>query len=164
MKKVFLLQTKRVPNETLNKHGKIKSMNTTTLDKFLLYQITFKSNWNLQKIQSSWCVFYLNTHSRWMVTNQHTVTISVDSALATRTNTSASKQCLSIHRSRSGLTSIPGLKQQLFVTIYMTVFGLLLDVEDTGRVMVEQCLINLLFSLFSCFFVFLFFLNLHILT
>ena len=80
-----------------------------------------------------------------MVTNQHTVTISVDSALATRTNTSASKQCLSIHRSRSGLTSIPGLKQQLFVTIYMAVFGLLLSVEDKGHVMVEQCLINLLF-------------------
>ena len=138
---------KRVPNETLNKHGKIKSMNATTLDKFLLYQITFKSNWNLKKFSQieSWCVFYLNTHSRWMVTNQHTVTISVDSALATRTNTSASKQCLSIHRSRSGLTSIPGLKQQLFVTIYMAVFGLLLNVEDKGHVMVEQCLINLLF-------------------
>ena len=88
--------------------------------------------------------------------HEHTASVSVDSALTTRTNTSASKQCLSIHRSRSGLTSIPGLKQQLFVTIYMAVFGLLLNVEDTGRVMVEQCLINLLFSLFSCSFVFLF--------
>ena len=39
-----------------------------------------------------------------------TVTMRVDSALATRTNTSASRQCLSIQRSRSGLTSIPGLK------------------------------------------------------
>ena len=38
-----------------------------------------------------------------------TVTIRVDSALATRTNTSASRQCWSIHKSRSGLTSIPGL-------------------------------------------------------
>ena len=42
--------------------------------------------------------------------HEHTINVSVDSALATRTNTSASKQCLSIHRSRSGLISIPGLK------------------------------------------------------
>uniref|UniRef100_A0A6B0UB35 Uncharacterized protein n=1 Tax=Ixodes ricinus TaxID=34613 RepID=A0A6B0UB35_IXORI len=37
------------------------------------------------------------------------VTISVDSALATNTKTSASRQCLSIHRSRFGDTSMPGL-------------------------------------------------------
>ena len=42
--------------------------------------------------------------------HEHTINVSVDSALATRTNTSASKQCLSIHRSRPGLISIPGLK------------------------------------------------------
>lgn len=33
----------------------------------------------------------------------------MDSALATNTNTSASKQCLSIQSSKSGVTSIPGL-------------------------------------------------------
>lgn len=37
-----------------------------------------------------------------------TVTIKVDSALATKTNTSASKQCLSIHSSKLGVTSTPG--------------------------------------------------------
>lgn len=37
-----------------------------------------------------------------------TVTISVDSALATNTKTSASKQCLSIHSSKLGVTSTPG--------------------------------------------------------
>ena len=42
--------------------------------------------------------------------HEHTATVSVDSALATRTNTSASKQCFSIHWLRSWLTSIPGLK------------------------------------------------------
>ena len=41
-----------------------------------------------------------------------TVCMSVDSALATKTKTSASKQNLSIHRSRSGDTSTPGLKHQ----------------------------------------------------
>ena len=39
-----------------------------------------------------------------------TVCIRVDSALETRTNTSASTQNLSIHRSKLGVTSIPGLK------------------------------------------------------
>ena len=37
--------------------------------------------------------------------------MSVDSALATKTKTSASKQNWSIHVSRSGLMSIPGLKK-----------------------------------------------------
>lgn len=37
-----------------------------------------------------------------------TVTIKVLSALATSTNTSASKQCLSIQSSKSGETSMPG--------------------------------------------------------
>ena len=41
-----------------------------------------------------------------------TVCIRVDSALATKTNTSASLQCVSIHRSTSGLMSIPGLQTQ----------------------------------------------------
>ena len=38
-----------------------------------------------------------------------TVTMSVDSALATSTNTSASRQYWSIHSSRLGVTSTPGL-------------------------------------------------------
>ena len=37
-----------------------------------------------------------------------TVNIKVDSEFATNTNTSASKQCLSIHESKLGETSIPG--------------------------------------------------------
>ena len=41
-----------------------------------------------------------------------TVCIRVDSALETRTNTSASTQNLSIHRSKLGVTSIPGLKHE----------------------------------------------------
>ena len=52
-----------------------------------------------------------------MYIHVHTVTMRVDSALATRTNTSASKQCLSIHKSRSGLTSIPGLKENIQVCL-----------------------------------------------
>lgn len=39
-----------------------------------------------------------------------TVCIRVDSAFATSTKTSASRQCSSIHSSRSGETSIPGLQ------------------------------------------------------
>jgi hypothetical protein len=42
-------------------------------------------------------------HSLWL-----TVNINVDSALATKTNTSASRQCLSIQESKLGDTSIPG--------------------------------------------------------
>ena len=42
-----------------------------------------------------------------------TVCINVDSALATSTNTSASKQCLSIQLSKSGETSIPGLQWKI---------------------------------------------------
>ena len=41
-----------------------------------------------------------------------TVCVSVDVALATRTKTSASKQNLSIHWSKSGDTPTPGLKHQ----------------------------------------------------
>ncbi len=37
-----------------------------------------------------------------------TVTIKVDCAWATKTNTSASKQCLSIHSSKFGVISTPG--------------------------------------------------------
>ena len=40
-----------------------------------------------------------------------TVCINVDSALATKTKTSASKQNWSIHVSRSGLMSMPGLRE-----------------------------------------------------
>ena len=50
----------------------------------------------------------------WVVyvymTEQLTVCMSVDSALDTSTNTSASRQNLSIQRSKLGVTSIPGLK------------------------------------------------------
>ena len=38
-----------------------------------------------------------------------TAVMRVDSALDTSTNTSASRQCLSIHSSMSGFMSIPGL-------------------------------------------------------
>lgn len=47
--------------------------------------------------------------SQGKIHNALTVTISVDSALATNTKTSASRQCLSIQRSRFGDTSMPGL-------------------------------------------------------
>ena len=53
--------------------------------------------------------FALNTFVS--VSDRLTVCIKVDSAFATRTNTSASRQCLSIQLSRSGETSMPGLKQ-----------------------------------------------------
>ena len=42
-----------------------------------------------------------------------------------------------------------------------SIFRLLLGVEDTEHVTIEQYLMNLLFSLFSCSFVSLFFFNLH---
>ena len=45
-----------------------------------------------------------------------------------------------------------------------SIFRLLLGVEDTEHVTIEQYLMNLLFSLFSCSFVSLFFFNLHTLT
>lgn len=44
----------------------------------------------------------------------YTVCIRVDSAFATKTNTSASRQNLSIHVSRSGETSIPGLLSKTY--------------------------------------------------
>ena len=66
----------------------------------------------LKKIQSNLkFVCVVSLIYKWhMNSHEHTTSVSVDSALATRTNTSASKQCLSIHRSRSWFTSIPGLK------------------------------------------------------
>jgi len=57
----------------------------------------------------------------WVVyvytTEQLTVCMSVDSALDTSTNTSASRQNLSIQRSKLGVTSIPGLKTTTVNTI-----------------------------------------------
>lgn len=44
-----------------------------------------------------------------------TVCIRVDSAFATRTKTSASKQCSSIQLSKSGDTSIPGLVNEIHI-------------------------------------------------
>jgi len=66
-----------------------------------------------------------------------TVTMRVDSALATRTNTSASRQCLSIHRSRSGLTSIPGLKGKQSSLLFM----FLLELEK------PVCLVSMAYSI-----------------
>lgn len=54
----------------------------------------------------------INAWNLWLQ-NQPTVCIRVDSALATNTNTSASKQCLSIQSSKSGVTSIPGLPMKI---------------------------------------------------
>ena len=64
MKKVFLLQMTRVPNEKPHKHGKVQSMNATTLDKFLLSH--FKETEflkNFHQIISLYVVYFKSTHS-----------------------------------------------------------------------------------------------------
>ena len=57
----------------------------------------------------------------------------MDSEFTTRTKTSASKQCLSIQLSKSGVTSIPGLQREIHKVLSSPRFREGSTIDNVGK-------------------------------